>query len=87
MTAYIPLKDYGKNLGLKKGDFILVSTDSRRMIMNAIKNNSSTDFNDFIDGLLEEVGSEGTVVFPCYNWDFCKAWHLTIELRLQRQDL
>lgn len=72
MTAYIPLKDYGKNLGLKKGDFILVSTDSRRMIMNAIKNNSSTNFNDFIDGLLEEVGSEGTVVFPCYNWDFCK---------------
>lgn len=41
-------------------------------MLDKVKNNSSTDFNDFIDGLLEEVGSEGTVVFPCYNWDFCK---------------
>ncbi|MGN0902577.1 MAG: AAC(3) family N-acetyltransferase, partial [Succinivibrio sp.] len=72
MTDFIPLKEYGQHLELKKGDFIFVSSDTRRMLLDALRHKSSADLNDLIDGLLEAVGSDGTVVFPCYNWDFCK---------------
>ena len=71
MSQYIPLIDYGKHMKIEKGDAILVSSDAKKMIWDAISNRSKTDLNQFIYGLINEVGTDGTVIFPTYNWDFC----------------
>lgn len=72
MSEYIELKQYAKHMGINTGDVVFISSDSRIMIYEAIENNKSYDLNEFIDGLIECVGEEGTIIFPTYNWDFCK---------------
>ena len=72
MTKYIPLSDYAKHMQIQKGDTIFISSDAKTMLLDALENESDMNLNLFIDGLLQAVGNEGTVVFPTYNWDFCK---------------
>ena len=71
MTKYIPLHDYAKAMGVQKGDVVFISSDSKIMLMDAMMNRVPIDLNPFIDGLIEAVGEEGTILFPTYNWDFC----------------
>ena len=71
MDKYIPLHDYAKAMGVKKGDVVFISSDSRVLLFDAMKNKASIDLNPFIDGMIEAVGKEGTILFPTYNWDFC----------------
>ena len=72
MDNYIPLKEYGKQMGIKTGDIVFISSDAKIMLLDALRNKSSKDLNDFIDGLIEVVGENGTIFFPTYNWGFCK---------------
>ena len=71
MENYIPLNEYARFMEIEPGDIIFVSSDARKLMWDALSNRSSTDLNHFIDGLIEAVGPEGTVIFPTYNWDFC----------------
>lgn len=71
MDEYIKLSDYAKYLEIRKGDIIFVSSDTKKLLYDAIKHGEKVDLNLLIDGLIEEVGKGGTVVFPTYNWDFC----------------
>ncbi len=71
MSQYIALRDYAKHLNIKPGDMLWVSSDTKIMLFDAMRNRSSRDLNDFIDGLKEAVGPEGTLLFPTFNWDFC----------------
>ena len=72
MNGYIKLRDLPRQFGLKKGDKVWVSTDLKRLLYACIENNDDTDLNVFIDALIEEVGPEGTILIPTFNWDFCK---------------
>ena len=69
--GYIKLRDYASKMGIKKGDIVFISSDSRLMLFEAMQNEQKPDLNDFIDGLMEQVGDSGTIIFPTYNWDFC----------------
>ena len=69
--GYIKLRDYASQMGIKKGDIVFVSSDSKLMLFEAMQNGQKPELNDFIDGLIEQVGDSGTVIFPTYNWDFC----------------
>ena len=71
MSEYITLHDYAKAMGVKKGDVVFISSYSKAMLIDAMMNKAPIDLNPFIDGLIEAVGSEGTILFPTYNWDFC----------------
>ena len=72
MADYISLKDYAKHLDIEKGDIILVSSDAKKLMWDAVMHKADTDLNQLIDSFIEAVGPEGTVIFPTYNWDFCK---------------
>lgn len=72
MSNYIPLYDYAANMGINKGDIVFISSDSRIMLYDAMRNKSQINLNRFIDGLINVIGSEGTLIFPTYNWGFCK---------------
>lgn len=72
MYNYIQLKDYAKHMDIMPGDIVFISSDSRIMLYDSLRVGIDANLNDFIDGVIEAVGEQGTVVFPTYNWDFCK---------------
>lgn len=60
-------------LSLEKGDTVLISSDILRLFTIEYKHSrKKPDINQFIDMLIEQVGSEGTILFPTFNWGFCK---------------
>lgn len=59
-------------LNIQKGDTLLVSSDIKKFMWNSLKRKEKFDIQRFIDTLIEAVGEEGTLLFPTYNWDFCK---------------
>jgi aminoglycoside 3-N-acetyltransferase len=56
-------------LGIQLGDVLLVSSNIIRLL-SITKNKNFADV--FINLLQNTVGSEGTLLFPTYNWDFCQ---------------
>lgn len=72
MNSYVELEDYANAMGIKKGDFVFISSDSRIIMIDALRYGKDSNLNRFIDGLVKTVGEDGTIVFPTYNWDFCK---------------
>ncbi len=58
--------------GIKKGDKLLVSSNIVKIIINAKKKNIIFNPNSIIDVLKDKVGKNGTLLFPTFNWDFCK---------------
>lgn len=59
-------------LGLQGNDTVLVASDIRRIIIRSKLQGTIIDPLALIHMLQELVGSEGTLLFPVYNWDFCK---------------
>ena len=57
---------------IKKGDVVFISSDILRMLCLGIELNCPVDLNHFIDLLTDKIGPTGTLLFPTYNWDFCK---------------
>ncbi|MFB5085875.1 AAC(3) family N-acetyltransferase [Psychrobacillus sp. PGGUH221] len=55
---------------LKKGDIVLVASDMMSLALRARETKSKFNLNEWIDKLIEEIGDEGTLLFPTYNWDF-----------------
>ena len=72
MENYIPLKELASHLRLNKGDNVFVTSDVKQLLYDLIQNGDETDLNILIDGMIEEIGPEGTLVFPTFNWAFCK---------------
>lgn len=69
---YIKLRDLAKNLGINKGDNIYVTSDVKQLLYDLMQNDDETDLNILIDGIIDIIGEEGTLVFPTFNWSFCK---------------
>lgn len=65
------LREWGKKMQLNKGEVVLVSSDTRKMLLSAMRQNETLDLNQWIDGIIDCIGEEGTLLFPTYNWDFC----------------
>lgn len=62
-----------KDLGwIKKGDTVYVISDALSLAKDYRENGQRLDLNQIIDGLKELVGKDGTLLFPTFNWDFCK---------------
>lgn len=72
MENYIPLRELAGALHLKKGDNVFVTSDVKQLLYNCIQNNDETDLQVLIDGIIDIIGEEGTLVFPTFNWAFCK---------------
>ena len=57
---------------LEKGDRTLIASDVRQMCRFLRLDKLTDELHHFIDLLKEKVGEEGTLLFPTYNWNFCK---------------
>lgn len=72
MSEYIPLKDIIKQLPIETDDNLFITSDVKQLLYSCIEHKDETDLNVLIDSMIEAVGSEGTIVIPTFNWDFCK---------------
>lgn len=70
--SYIPLKDLASHLRLKEGDRVYVTSDVKQLLYDLIQNGDETDLQILIDSMIRIIGPEGTLVFPTFNWGFCK---------------
>ncbi|MBR5408132.1 MAG: DUF4910 domain-containing protein [Lachnospiraceae bacterium] len=72
METYIRLKDLAGHLHIKKGDNVYVTSDVKQLLYDCVQNGDDTDLNILIQGIIDIIGSDATLVFPTFNWSFCK---------------
>ena len=73
MSDFTLYSEWLENLNwLKKGDCIYVVSDMLDLAKAYREHGVRLDMNEVIDGLQKFVGEEGTLLFPTFNWDFCK---------------
>ncbi|MCR4909229.1 MAG: AAC(3) family N-acetyltransferase [Lachnospiraceae bacterium] len=72
MSPYVPLRKIPEAFGLVPGDSVWLASDAKRLIYSAIEHGESSDLNPLIDGIIDIIGPEGTILIPTFNWDFCK---------------
>lgn len=72
-TYLVPLKQ----LGIQQGDALFVSSDVKRLLFSFYEQyDEMPSLNDIINYLQSLVSEQGTLIFPTYNWGFCRgtAW-------------
>jgi len=72
MSDYISISEWINMLDIQKGDILLVSSDIRRLLFSAVKNGDFFSPSVLIEQLQTKLSAEGTLLFPTFNWDFCK---------------
>ena len=72
MSDYVNLKKLAGMLRLKRGDNVYVTSDVKQLLYNCVQNNDDTDLNILIDGIIDIIGEDATLVLPTFNWSFCK---------------
>lgn len=65
--------DWLKELNwIKKDDCVYVISDMLELAKVSREYGNTLNLNELIDRLQELTGREGTLLFPTFNWDFCK---------------
>ena len=67
--TYIPYKQIAEKLGIVKGDTILLTSDILALAIKARREEKEFISDPFINSFFEEVGAEGTLMIPSYNFD------------------
>lgn len=72
MGDHVKLKELAYKLHLNKGDNVYVTSDVKQLLYDCMQNGDDTDLNILIDGIIDIIGNDATLVFPTFNWAFCK---------------
>lgn len=67
-VKYLDIVD--KLEGIHKGDIVLVSSNIIRLVNTCAEHGEKFDPNLFIETFMRKLGTEGTLMFPVYCWDF-----------------
>ena len=59
-------------LEISAEDTLLVNSNILNLL---IKNREFLNAEDILDTLVQRVTENGTLMFPTYNWNFCKGHH------------
>lgn len=57
---------------IQRDDSILFASNMERLLWKTFHAGNTFDFNDMIDRLQMKIGAGGNLLFPTYNWDFCR---------------
>ena len=68
----IDLEKIFDQIDIMRGDKILVNSSVVKLMIELKKNNKIFDANLIIDLLINKIGPNGTLMFPTFNWDYCK---------------
>lgn len=69
---YIKSSDIVDKFDINQNDILWIASDIKRFLYVALKNHERVDLNKFIDSFLSKIGPGGTLVFPTFNWGFCR---------------
>lgn len=73
MTQFIPYPNWLHDLHwLKSGDCVYIVSDMLELAKTYHSHGIELNLNSIIDEFQRSVGKEGTLLFPTFNWDFCK---------------
>tara|TARA_B110001452_G_scaffold253508_1_gene244288 strand:+ start:6731 stop:7498 length:768 start_codon:yes stop_codon:yes gene_type:complete len=59
-------------LDIKLGEKLYIASDITQILIFHKKNKEEFKPNDLINYFLEKIGKKGTLIFPTFNWDFCR---------------
>ena len=71
-AVYVPYTQIAGRLPICKGDILYVVSDVLGLAKSCRDNGEKFKCEKFIISLQEAVGDSGTLMFPTFNWDFCK---------------
>jgi len=66
---YTPYKEIANLLDIQKGDVILLTSDILKLAMKARMEEKEFISDPFINSFYDELGAEGTLLMPAYNFD------------------
>lgn len=73
MANLVPFTAWLENLAwIQEGDCVYVVSDMLELAKAYKEQGTKLELNTLIDKLQQLVGMEGTLLFPTFNWDFCK---------------
>lgn len=72
MNDFTKLNEIPYKWGIHKGSVLLITSDITELGEFCISHKEPLDFNSLIDSIIDVVGPSGTVLFPTYNWGFCR---------------
>ncbi|MCR4867531.1 MAG: AAC(3) family N-acetyltransferase [Lachnospiraceae bacterium] len=72
MEDYIKIRELAKHLHIHRGQNLFVTSDVKDLVYMMMEKGDETDLNILIDGMIDIIGEEGSLVFPTFNWSFCK---------------
>ncbi len=67
--TYIPYREIAKVLDIPEGDVLLLTSDVLKLAMKARKEEKEFISDPFINSFYDELGAEGTLLIPAYNFD------------------
>ena len=68
----VSISEYLNLADIKKGDILDVASDTLSITLFFRKYGMKFSMDELLDELKEKVGTEGTLLIRCFNWDFCK---------------
>jgi aminoglycoside 3-N-acetyltransferase len=72
LSEYISYLKWAEMLDVEADDALLVSSNIQRAVLAAAKNREDFSPSLFIESLCAKLGEKGTLVFPTFNWGFCR---------------
>ena len=72
MAAYISYQQIPSEIGIQRGDVVLLTSDITDLFMQCQEHGEHFDANILLDRFQEAIGEEGTLLIPTYNWGFCQ---------------
>ena len=66
---YIPYREIAKNLNIPSGDMLLLTSDVLKLAIKARKIEKEFNADAFLQSFSEQLGEEGTLLLPAYNFD------------------
>lgn len=72
MNELNKFKKFLNKLDIRSGDILYVSSDIIPLLTHFKKEGINFNCNKLIEYFLTKIGKNGTLLFPTFNWDFCR---------------
>ncbi len=64
--------NFVNRLNISEGDILYVASDITQILLYYKSKKITFNPNEFIDCLFSKIGEKGTLLFPTFNWGFCR---------------
>lgn len=79
MSCQYNYLDYAKMLELERGSIVYLSSDVMQLIAGERQNGIKFDGDLFVESFINEIGEEGTLCIPTFNFEFCDKGYYDIR--------